>query len=186
MSNNVIFYFQMASLLTYIITLFVLYKLLVSSKDATIETLRERIEQLREKLELEKNTSPDILAEKLSARIRIYEEEIRKLSKDQQANQEAIKTKQAELADARKELETLETQMEEAQGILDEFLCPYCKAPMTIHDYGSELVEYKGRELDVEHEIIIYDCGLEIQDGKETKLCRKMRDEPPAAGPMHL
>lgn len=177
MSNTAIFYIQMASLLTYIITLFGLYKLLVSSKDATIETLRERIEQLKEKLELGKNTSPDVLAEMLSSRIKIYEDEIRKLSKDQQANQEAIKTKQAELADTRKELKILETQMEEAKGILDEFLCPYCKAPMTIHDYASELVEYKGRELDVEHEIIIYDCGLEIQDGKETRLCRKMRDE---------
>lgn len=177
MSNNAIFYIQMASLLTYIITLFALYKLLVSSKDATIETLKERIEQLREKLESEKETSPDVLAEKLSARIKVYEEEIKKLSKDQQANQEAIKAKQAELADTRKELETLETQMEEAQIILDEFLCPHCKAPMTIHDYASELVEYGGREMDVEHEIVIYDCGLEIHDGKETSLCRKMREE---------
>jgi len=177
MSNNAIFYIQMASLLTYIITLFALYKLLVSSKDATIETLKERIEQLKEKLESEKDASPDVLAERLSARIKIYEEEIRKLSKDQQANQEAIKAKQAELADTRKELEILETQMEEAQGILDEFLCPHCKAPMTIHDYASELVEYEGRELDVEHEFILYDCGLEIHDGEETRPCRKIRDE---------
>lgn len=176
MSNNAIFYIQMASLLTYIITLFALYKLLVSSKDATIETLKERIEQLKEKLESEKDTSPDVLAEKLSARIKIYEEEIRKLSKDQQANQEAIKAKQTELADTRKELEILETQMEEAQEILDEFLCPHCKAPMTIHDYASELVEHEGRELDVEYEIMIYDCGLEICDGKETRQCRKMRN----------
>jgi len=112
MSNAIIFYIQIASLLTYIITLFVLYRLLVSSKDATIETLRERIEQLKEKLELEKNISPDMLAENLAARIKIYEDELRKLSKDQQANQEVIKTKQAELADAREELEILETQMD--------------------------------------------------------------------------
>lgn len=182
MSNNVIFYFQMVSLLTYIITLFGLYKLLVSSKDATIETLRERIEQLKEKLELEKNTSPDVLAEKLSVRIKIYDDELKKLSKDQQADQEAIKTKQAELADTRKELEILETQMEEAQEILKEFLCPYCKAPITVHDYGSELVWHEGRDCEVEHETIIYECGLEIYDSKETRPCRKMRDEPTAAG----
>jgi len=175
MSNNAIFYIQMASLLTYIIASFALYKLLVSSKDATIETLKQRIDQLKEKLESEKDTSPDVLAERLSARIKTYEEEIRKLSKDQQANQEAIKAKQVELAATRKELEILETQMEEAQGILDEFLCPHCKAPMTIHDYASESVEYQGKDLDVEHEIIIYDCGLEIHDGKETRSCRKMR-----------
>ena len=138
MSNTTIFCIQMASLLIYIGTLFILYKLLVSSKDATIETLKERIEQLKENLELEKNMSPDVLAEKLSARIKTFEEEMSRLSKDQQANQEVIKTKQAELAGARNELEVLETQMEEAQEILKEFLCPYCKAPMTIHDYGSE------------------------------------------------
>jgi len=177
MSNNAIFYIQMASLLTYIITLFALYKLLVSSKDATIETLKERIEQLKEKLESEKDASPDVLAEKLSARIKIYEDEIRKLSKDQQANQEAIKVKQEELAATRKELEVLEAQMQEAQETLDEFLCPHCKAPMTIHDYASESVEYEGRELDIEHEFIMYDCGLEIHDDKETSPCRKMREE---------
>ena len=177
MSNTIIFYIQMASLLTYIITLFVLYKLLVSSKDATIETLRERIEQLKEKLELEKNISPDMLAENLAARIKTYEDELRKLSKDQQANQEVIETKQAELADAREEVEILETQMDEAQVILEEFLCPHCKAPMMIHDYGSELVWHEGRDCEVEHETIIYECGLEIHDGKETIPCRKMRDE---------
>ena len=109
--------------------------------------------------------------------IKIHDDEFKKLSKDQQANQEAIKTKQAELADTRNELEVLETQMEEVQEILKEFLCPYCKAPMTIHDYGSELVWHEGRDCEVEHETIIYDCGLEIYDGKETRLCRKMRDE---------
>ncbi len=177
MSNTTIFYIQMVSLVTYIIALFGLYKLLVSSKDATIETLKERIEQLKEKLQLEEKTSPDVLAENLAARITIYDDELKKLSKDQQANQEVIKTKQAELADARKELEILEAQMDEAQVILEEFLCPHCKAPMTIHDYGSELVWHEGRDCEVEHETIIYDCGLEIYDGKEARPCRKMRDE---------
>lgn len=177
MSNTHIFYIQMASLLTYIIALFGLYRLFVSSKDATIETLKERIEQLKEKLELEEKTSPDVLAEKLSTRIKISDDELKKLSKDQQADQEVIKTKQAELADTRKELEILETQMEEAQEILEEFLCPHCKAPMTIHDYGSELVWHEGRDCEVEHETIIYGCGLEIFDGRETRPCRKMRNE---------
>lgn len=163
MSNTQIFYVQMASLLTYIIALFCLYRLLVSSKDATIEILKARIEQLKEKLELEERTSPDVLAEKLSNRIKIYDDELKKLSKDQDANQEVIKTKQAELADARNELKILETQMKEAQEILEEFLCPHCKAPMAIHDYESE------------QEYIFYDCGLEIRDGKETSPCRRMR-----------
>ncbi len=169
MSNTSIFYIQMASLLTYIITLFILYKLLVSSKDATIETLKERIKQLKEQLELEKQSSPDILAEKLSGRIKIYEDELKKMSKDQQANQEAIKSKQGELANTRKELEVLKTQMEEAQETLEEFLCPYCKAPMTIRDYAC------GEYGDLEY--IYYECGLVIQDGKETTQCRTMRDE---------
>lgn len=165
MSYTNIFYIQMASFLTYIITAFIIYRHLVSSKDATIETLKERIEQLKEKLELKQNISPDVLAEKLAARIKIYEDELKKLSKDQQANQEVIKTKQAEMADTKEELKILETQMKEAQAILEEFLCPHCKAPMAIHDY------------EFEQEYIFYDCGLEIRDGKETSPCRKMRDE---------
>jgi hypothetical protein len=43
MSNEIILYTQLASIVAYTASLFGLYKLLVSQKDSTIEPLREQI-----------------------------------------------------------------------------------------------------------------------------------------------
>lgn len=54
MSNDAIFYTQLASIIVYISALFVVYRVLVHQKDATIELLREKNSWLHEQLETSK------------------------------------------------------------------------------------------------------------------------------------
>ena len=66
MANEIIFLTQIASIIAFIVVLFVLYRVLVSKKDATIELLKEENTYLKEQLETAKENTPDKLAKKLS------------------------------------------------------------------------------------------------------------------------
>lgn len=100
MSNDIIFFTQVGSIVAFIFALFGLYRSLVDQKDSLIELLREQrnvfekqkdsvIELLREQVkdrdskvrELE-DKKPDVLAKVLSDRIAIFENELNRLKKD--------------------------------------------------------------------------------------------------------
>ena len=66
MANEIIFLTQIASIIAFIVVLFVLYRVPVSQKDATIELLKEENTYLKEQLETAKENTPDKLAKKLS------------------------------------------------------------------------------------------------------------------------
>jgi predicted RNA-binding Zn-ribbon protein involved in translation (DUF1610 family) len=55
--------------------------------------------------------------------------------------------------------------------MLNDFLCPHCGAPLAVREYHSEMVEYQGRELDVDHDYSEYECGYAILDGKQRHPC---------------
>ena len=59
MSNDILFYTQIVSIVIFIFTLFGLYKILIEAKNAKIELLEEKIEQL------DQNAS-DILLKKIN------------------------------------------------------------------------------------------------------------------------
>ena len=72
----------------------------------------------------------------------------------------------------------LTSQLEEAQKSLAVYsdsglLCPHCGALLETREYHSELVEYDGRDIDVGHELIRYECGCEIVDGKVQRNCTR-------------
>lgn len=172
MSNTVIFWTQISSIVGFIGALFVLYRVLVGTKDATIELLREKISSLETQLEEAHSSSPDVLAERYSRRVKLLSEELERLSKDQDKNEEEIGKKENELEEAKDKLSQLEEQLERAQELMGEFFCPHCKAPMLVRDYHSELVEYGGRELDVDHEYIEFECGFALADNQIRGECR--------------
>ncbi|WP_321368313.1 hypothetical protein [uncultured Desulfuromusa sp.] len=174
MNIETIFYTQIGSIVGFIIALFVLYRVLVSAKDAKIELLKEKILGLREALESQKETSPDILADRYSKRVKLLTEELERLAEDQSTNEAEIKTKENQLIEERQKLTELEAQMERAQELMSEYFCPYCKAPMEIRQFHSELVCYGGRELDVDHEFVVFECGLELADGRESRPCKNI------------
>jgi hypothetical protein len=178
MSTTVIFWTQIGSLLAFATALFALYRILVATKDATIQLLNEKVLSLEGKLADARAESPDVLAGKLAQRITLLSEELERLSMDLDKNAGAIAGKELELETAREELSNLQEKMERAQELMGEFFCPYCKAPMQTREYHSELFEQDGREYDVDHEWVEYECGLTFADGEERSPCRDRTPEP--------
>jgi flagellar motility protein MotE (MotC chaperone) len=138
MTNKIIFITQIASIISFIVALFVLYRVLVSQKDATIQLLKEKNDYLKEQLSNAQENTPDKIAKKLSDRIHIISDELERLSKDKEKNEEVIKQKEKDLKNVQEDLEKLKDQLEEAQEIAGEFLCPFCKARMEIHEYHTK------------------------------------------------
>ena len=66
MTLETIFFTQIASIAGFIVALFVLYRVLVSAKDATIEMLKQKISLNEQKLDELSNQDPDILLQRYS------------------------------------------------------------------------------------------------------------------------
>lgn len=161
MTNETIFITQVASIISFIVALFVLYRVLVNQKDATIELLKEKNSFLKEQIEIAKENAPDILSKVLSERISLLQDEILRLSEDQEKNNTLIDKKESDLL-------KLNNQLEEIQKIASEYFCPFCKSPMVAKEYHSEFFEH----YDIDHEYIAFDCGYSILDGKEDGECK--------------
>lgn len=171
MSNDVIFWTQITTIVGFIIALFTLYGILVKSKDATIELLRERLTARDKELEVARATGPDLLAEKYSKRVNLLTEELKRLSRDEENNKTIIEQKELELREVEALIVSLRNQIQIAKDVMEEFLCPRCSAPMLRRDFQTQLVEHNGRDIDIEHEETEFECGLTIVNGKEVVKC---------------
>lgn len=171
-TTETIFWTQIASIIGFVVVLFVLYRLLVDQKEATIQLQKENIAFLKDQLADAKIQSPDVLAQSLAGRVKLFEEELKRLGRDKTATEEQVAAKEAELAQARCEAESLTKKILQARELLHDYLCPHCSAPLIERAYHSEMVEYQGRELDVDHDWSSFECGLEIIDGLERHPCR--------------
>ena len=171
-TNETIFWTQIASIIGFVVVLFVLYRLLVDQKDATIQLQKENIAFLKDQLADAKLQSPDVLAQSLAGRVKLFEEELKRLGQNKTATEEQVAAKEAELNQARGEAEALTKKILHARELLHDFLCPHCGAPLVERAYHSEMVEYQGREIDVDHDWTSFECGLEIVDGLERHPCK--------------
>lgn len=174
MINEIALYTQIASPILFIIALFSVYRVLASQKDATIQVLKEQIELLKLQLQQAEKNTPDIAVEALSKRLKTVTEELSRLNEDNEASSEKVLEKEHELAIVSQDLGTLRAQIARAEELLADFSCPKCKAPMLSRQFASECVEYQGREIDIDHEQVIYECGLEIMDGKVVSKCGRL------------
>lgn len=77
MTNEWIFYTQLGSVLVFIISLFVLYRLLVEKKEATIQFLEKQLQAAKEE-------KPDVVLKQLNERVQIERAEMERLSKDKE------------------------------------------------------------------------------------------------------
>lgn len=168
MTNEIIFTTQLASIIAFILTIFVLYRLLVSNKDAIIQLLEEKNTYLKERLIDANENTPDKLAKNLSERVNLLTEELDRLSKDQENNKEIILQKEKMLHLAQEDFVQLKKQLEEAQEIASEYFCPHCKAMMVERAYHDESSEFG----DINHEYLSFECGLTIVDGKVEHPCK--------------
>jgi len=174
MTIETIFYTQLISVLAFIVALFVLYRVLVSQKDATIELLKEKNEFVSQQLTEALSQSPDMLARSLSDRVKLLDEEIERLSNDKDKNQDTIKEKEKEIAKVQSEANKLLNQIAIASDLIEDFTCPTCGSHLVERAYQSEAVEdYHGRSVDIDHEYILYECGLTIVDGSEERPCKE-------------
>lgn len=174
MTIEAVFWTQVGSIVTFVVALFVLYRQLVAQKDATIQLQKENIAYLKDQLAEAQSQSPDVLAQKLATRVKLFEEEVKRLEDDKSSTEEQIQAKEAELKQARDEAEQLTKKILHARELLGDFLCPHCGAPLAERAYHSEVVEYKGREIDVDHEYTVFECGYELVDGEPRRLCPKV------------
>ena len=173
MTNEIIFYTQITSIVIFIFTLFAVYRILVDQKDATIQLLKEKISILTEQLTEARSSTPDILAQSLSGRVNLLQAELGRLQEDNNSTQEQIKQKETELSIARLNAEKLTRQVSHAQELLQDFLCPHCDSALAQREYCSELVEHNGRDIDIDHEYSLYECGYSVVDGTPSDPCTK-------------
>ena len=178
MSNDTIFWTQIASIVVFVLSVFGLYRLLIEQKDATIQFLKETNSSLKDQLAEARNSTPDVLAQSLSGRVKLLEGELERLSQDKNANHELVQRKEEELKVARQKAEELKTQVSLAQELLTDFLCPHCGAALAVREYHSECVEYQGREIDVDHDYSAYECGYSVLDGKPNSPCNANTPRP--------
>lgn len=168
MNGEVIFWTQIGSLVGYIGSLFFLYRVMVSQKDSTIETLKSQCEFLKMKLtEAEKN-NPDALLERLNHRKDILEKEFQMIGQESTAKRNELEGRIKELGDRAKELEQEVFYVNE---VLAKYSCPHCKAPLIERGIAYEAVEHNGREYEVDREWESFECGFKQSDGNEIRPC---------------
>ena len=175
---NTLFWTQIASILGVVGALFVLYRLLVEQKDATIQLQKENIAYLKDQLADARTQSPDELAQTLARRICLFEDELKRLNQDKTATSEQITAKELELNQARLQADELNKKLLHARELLKDYSCPYCGASLVQKAYQSESVEHQGRELDIEHEYTSFECGYEIVDGEVRGQCKTFSTQP--------
>lgn len=168
MSNDTIFYTQIASIVVFVLALFGIYRLLVEQKDSVIQLLKERIADKDAKIQELELQTPDALATALSSRIEITLAEVNRLKADGDKHKEEIETKEGELHALKQRLNSL------SALILDsDLVCKKCGAPLNqrafypIHSYVG------GREVEAEGEYTEYECGLALRDGVEVSPCKR-------------
>ncbi|KAA0888024.1 coiled-coil domain-containing protein [Oryzomonas rubra] len=171
MSTDIIFYTQLASIITFLVALFVPYKILIAQKDASIELLKQEIETMKRKLNDAESQSPDVLVTALSTRVGIAKEEIERLKQDGDAHKVKINEKENQLCRLEEQLAVLNELIKDS-----ELVCPICKAPLmtrvshTIYGYCD------GREVDADIEYLEYECGYTTDGGEDKSPCGKNRN----------
>lgn len=93
-------------------------------------------------------------------------------AREQKAAADAAIVGNEELKRTKAEAARLAGELAEAREQLSGFRCPLCGAPLAEKAYHSETVEYKGREVEDEHEYVAFECGYALSDGIVRGQCR--------------
>jgi hypothetical protein len=167
MSNDTIFYTQVASIVVFVLALFGIYRLLVDQKDSVIQLLKERVADKDVKIQELESQTPDALASALSSRIEITLKEVSRLKADGDKHKEEIETKEGELHALKQRLNGLSALIFDS-----DLVCKKCGAPLSQRSFYPIHGYVGGREVEAEGEYTEYECGLAIQDGKEVSPCK--------------
>lgn len=166
MPNEIIFYTQVVSIIGFVVAIFVLYRILVSSKDATITLLKTRLEEKKDKIADLQSQSPDVLLSVLSERIDIALKEIARLKEDSSSNKQEIGAREAELVFVKERLSQLSALVSDS-----DLICPDCGAPVVERNVVTKTGYVGDKDVDIDLEVTEYDCGLTTLDGEQTEPC---------------
>ena len=169
MTNDIIFYTQIISIVVFVLTVFGLYKILIDQKNATIEFLKEKIFVLESKLE---DQSPDLLLDRITKRASLLSEELANLSNESEENKSLISEKETELKEINDQMLHYKFQLAKAIGLMTEHFCPKCAdAPIVIRNFYPVFGYVNGKEIEADSEYVEYECGYILRDGKEEGRC---------------
>ncbi len=178
MTNEVLFYTQIVSLVTFVLAVFGVYRLLIEQKDANIQLLKQRIEDQAERIRLLELQTPDALARSLSERVEHQLAEIERLRVDSSLNKDEINRKESELHQVESKLASLLSTLRDS-----DFLCPHCGAPLTQRTPYDIYGNVGDREVEAGVEYLEYECGLAINHEGEVSPCKGLRHGTPEIAP---
>jgi len=140
--------------------------------------VKEENKKLKNQINELRPYSPDVLAERLSERLRLTNQELDILISDNRTNQMVIQNKEEELKNIKIQIAEFKDQISKAQDLLQlvtssGLICPHCGAPLEIREYQDEEMEFNGQEIDINHEMVLYECGLKIIDNKVVANCSR-------------
>jgi hypothetical protein len=159
MSIETIFYTQIASILAFIVALFVLYRILVQSKDATIEMQKSQISFLDTKIKDLSETSPDILLQRFEKRTTLLTDELEK------AEQEKAPLK-AEIDQLQNELTQTGTKTHEEKQNLVSQLVSVSQHAAALEERHQQL-EGKIRDIQVPYMQFLHYANAEVSPGRK-------------------
>jgi hypothetical protein len=175
MTNETIFYTQVASIVAFLVALFTVYRALVEQKDGVIQLLRDRLAEKEEKLKDLRDDSPDALVTALSSRVEVTLKELSRLKEDGDRHKHQISIKESDLQSLRSRLASLTALIEDT-----DLICKQCGAPLNQRTFFPIYGHVNGREVDAEGEYIEYACGLALKEGLEVSPCRNGQPTVPA------
>jgi uncharacterized small protein (DUF1192 family) len=167
MTNEVIFYTQIASIVAFIVALFTIYNVLVQAKEAALQVLRERLIHKDEQIASLRAQTSDALVSILNDRIKVTQDEIGRLRADGDSHRSEIKQKEGELQGIQDKLSTLSDLIRDS-----DLVCPECGEPLLRrHVYTI----YGGQDGEADVEFVEYQCGLAINEfGEMRSHCRNL------------
>ena len=138
MSNETLFFTQVGSILAFLITLFVLYRMLVQQKDGTIEFLKEQVQLLKTQMDTLKCEQPDILIETYTKRVQALENELGRLLAEKSSDKEHIDNLEERLREARSEVERIGSRIEKAHLVVRSYTTAKAIRKQLLDFYGEK------------------------------------------------
>ena len=169
MTNEVIFYTQIASIVAFIVALFTIYNVLVQAKEAALQVLRERLIHKDEQIAALRAQTPDTLVSILNDRITVTQDEIGRLRADGDSHRSEIEQKEGELQGIQNKLSTLSDLIRDS-----DLICPECGEPI-VRRHVYTLYSGPDGESEADVAFVEYQCGLAIDEFGEMKShCRNL------------
>jgi len=159
-----VFYLQVGSILAFLILVFALYRLLVSSKDATIETLKQQVSFLEGKVKAASDAAPDVLILRQEKRVTL-------LTKELEAAENERRPLLTELEELRQKLSIAES------GVSSQLL-----AANEVVARRSSLESALRRAIDREEFVLAYQPQLSLTTGLITGVEALIRWNKPDTG----